>query len=205
MSAQKRRRASTASTRGKVIRNEGQRALLKRPETLRAIAAELGVAQMTLSRWASGKMTPSRRYRAAMREIYGIPEESWDVLDKSVTALFARRERRKARAKEARRLARAEEERRKQIAREEREELIEEARRLRDEPGHAWIRERGRIECARCGMRAHWQGANDPCAARALGAKRDEDVLRALRTRGVPSHVAARQTKVVYLGGDGEV
>lgn len=200
MSAQTRRRVSTASTRGKVIRNEGQRALLRRPETLRAIASELGVAQMTLSRWASGRMTPSRRYRSAMREIYGIPEESWDVLDSSVTALVARRERRKARAEEARRLARAEEERRKQRAREERESILEEARRLRAEPGHAWIRERGRIECARCGMRAHWQGANDPCAARALGAKRDEDVLRAIRARGVSQEVAESQRRVVMLG-----
>lgn len=49
-------------------------------------------------------------------------------------------------------------------------------------------------------MRAHWQGANDPCAARALGAKRDEDVLRALRTRGVPQEVAERQRRVVMLG-----
>lgn len=200
MSAQKRRRVSTASTRGKVIRNEGQRALLRRPETLRAIAFELGVAQMTLSRWASGRMTPSRRYRAAMRELYGIPEESWDVLDSSVTALVARRERRKARAEEARRLARAEEERRRQAARAEREVNIAHAKRLRSESGHAWIRERGRIECARCGMRAHWQGANDPCAARALGAKRDEDVLRAIRARGVSQEVAERQRRVFVLG-----
>lgn len=196
MSAQARRRVSTASTRGKVIRNEGQRALLRRPETLRAIASELGVTQMTLSRWASGRMTPSRRYRSAMRELYGIPEESWDVLDSSVTALFARRER----SEEARRLAMLEEERRRQAARAEREALLEEARRLRSEPGHAWIRESGRVECARCGMRAHWQGADDPCAARALGAKRDEDVLRAIRARGVSQEVAESQRRVVMLG-----
>lgn len=205
MSAQARRRVSTASTRGKVIRNEGQRALLRRPETLRAIAEALGVTQMTLSRWSSGRMTPSRRYRSAMRELYGIPEESWDVIDNTVTALVARRERRESRAEEARRLAMAEEERRRQAARAEREALLEEARRLRDEPGHAWIREHGRIECARCGMRAHWQGADDPCAARALGAKRDEDTLRALRARGVPQEVARRERKVAIVGGDGGV
>lgn len=194
-----------ASTRGKVIRNEGQRALLRRPETLRAIASELGVTQMTLSRWSSGRMTPSRRYRAAMRELYGIPEESWDEIDNTVTALVARRERRESRAEEARRLAMAEEERRRQAARAERETILDEARRLRDDPGHAWIREHGRIECARCGMRAHWQGANDPCAARALGAKRDEDTLRALRARGVPQEVARRERKVAIVGGDGGV
>jgi len=64
---------------------------------------------------------------------------------------------------------------------------------------HAWVRESGRIECARCGMRAHWQGASEPCGATSLGAKRDEDVLRAIRTRGVPREIAERERKVSAL------
>lgn len=54
-------------------------------------------------------------------------------------------------------------------------------------------------------MRAHWQGAGDPCAARSLGAKRDEDALRAIRTRGVAQEVAEREPKVAHLGEDAGV
>ena len=181
MSASRRTgRPSTAAQ--KPIKNEGQRLILEvhRRLSFTEIARAIGVGRSSPSFWASGDRVPTPSARHKIERLYGIPFSAWDRLaGDSASALYARRS-------EAR-------------------ELEGLARKLREDASHSWIRERGRIECARCGMRAHWQGANDPCAARALGAKRDEDVLLALRTRGVPSHVAARQTKVVHLGGDGGV
>lgn len=177
-----RRTGRPSTVAQKPIKNEGQRLLLEvhRHLSFTEIARSIGVGLSSTSYWASGDRVPTPSARRKIERLCGIPFAAWDrAAGDTPDALYARR----AAAKDLEGLARE----------------------LRDDPGHAWIRERGRIECARCGMRAHWQGANDPCAARALGAKRDEDVLRALRTRGVPSHVAARQAKVVHLGGDGEV
>lgn len=70
----------------------------------------------------------------------------------------------------------------------------------RGQAPHAWVRESGRIECARCGMRAHWQGASEPCGATSLGAKRAEEVRAAIRLRGVPDEVAEAERRVFVLG-----
>lgn len=181
MSASRRTgRPSTAAQ--KPIKNEGQRLLLEvhRRLSFTEIARSIGVGRSSPSFWASGDRVPTPSARHEIERLYGIPFSAWDrAAGDTPDALHSRR----AAAKELEGLARE----------------------LRDDPGHAWIRESGRIECARCGMRAHWQGADDPCAARALGAKRDEDVLRAIRARGVSQEVARRERKVAILGGDGGV
>lgn len=175
MSASRRTgRPSTAAQ--KPIKNEGQRLLLEvhRRLSFTEIARSIGVGRSSPSFWASGDRVPTPSARHKIERLYGIPFAAWDrAAGDTPDALYARR----AAAKDLEGLARE----------------------LREDPGHAWIRERGRIECARCGMRAHWPGANDPCAARALGAKRDEDVLRAIRTRGVPRELAERTRKVSAL------
>lgn len=173
-------RPSTASE--KPVKNEGQRLLLEvyKRHSLTEIARSIGVNPSSPSYWSSGDRVPMPEQRRALERLYGIPFAAWDRLaGDSASALYARRT-------EAR-------------------ELEGLALKLREDASHSWIREKGRIECARCGMRAHWQGANDPCAARALGAKRDEDVLRAIRARGVSQEVARRERKVAILGGDGGV
>lgn len=171
------RRAGRPSTAAqKPLRNEGQRLLLEvyKRHSLTEIARSVGVTRSVPSYWSSGDRVPRPAHRRALERLYGIPFAAWDRLaGDSASALYARRT-------EAR-------------------ELEGLALKLREDASHSWIREKGRIECARCGMRAHWQGANDPCAARALGAKRDEDVLRAIRTRGVPDEVAESQKKVCVL------
>jgi transcriptional regulator with XRE-family HTH domain len=52
------------------------RAVLQRTRGI-YVAARVGVAVSTVSRWASGQRRPTASHRARLHECYGIPLESW--------------------------------------------------------------------------------------------------------------------------------
>ena len=50
---------------------------LLRERTQCELAAEVGVTQPVISRWASGQGRPAPHHRARLAVLYGIPERDW--------------------------------------------------------------------------------------------------------------------------------
>lgn len=59
----------------------GRRQLLTALQTTSraALAGRMNVSAMAISWWASGKRTPTYRYRVALREAIGAALDSWDI------------------------------------------------------------------------------------------------------------------------------
>ena len=74
--------------------NQGMKALVERPESLRELARLTGASRSSLARWRSGACTPSERERERLRLVLGIHPIAWDYLLRPgdrIEAPFSRR------------------------------------------------------------------------------------------------------------------
>ena len=73
------RRPSPASPASPAPRTEGQRLLMAVPNSLGEIAVRLGVAKQSVHGWRTGRKSPAPGARLKLRDLYGVPAESWDL------------------------------------------------------------------------------------------------------------------------------